>query len=174
MNEIKLKQIYQELGITDHHLKINKLSPQIQPPLDQLVVAEIDFEGKPFILEKKAAEAWFKMKTAASKEQIFLMPFSGFRSIGYQRNLIQSNLAKGRDIDEVLTNVAIPGFSEHHTGRAIDFHELGKNLLDEDFEKTESFEWLTKNAYRFNFYMSYPRDNPHGIIYEPWHWFYKN
>lgn len=169
-----LKSIYAQLGITEHHLKTNKLSVQTQPPLDQLVVAEIDFEGKPFILEKSAASAWFKMKYAAAKDQIFLMPFSGFRSIGYQRNLIQSNLHKGRDIDEILTNVAIPGFSEHHTGRAIDFHEIGKNQLEEDFEKTDSFEWLTKSANKFNFYMSYPRNNPHGIIYEPWHWFYKS
>ena len=22
----------------------------------------------------------------------------------------------------------------------------------------------------FDFVMSYPRDNPHGITYEPWHW----
>lgn len=169
-----LKSIYDELGITEVHLKHNKLPAQQQPPLDQLIVAEIDFEGKPFILEKATAKAWFEMKQAAQRDHVVLMPFSGFRSIGYQRNLIQSNLSKGRHIDEILTNVAIPGFSEHHTGRAIDFHEMGKKQLEEDFEKTDSFKWLQDNALKFKFTMSYPRNNPFGIIYEPWHWFYNS
>ena len=30
--------------------------------------------------------------------------------------------------------------------------------------------WLVANAVRFGFALSYPRDNPHGIAYEPWHW----
>ncbi|MBK7960075.1 MAG: D-alanyl-D-alanine carboxypeptidase family protein [Bdellovibrionales bacterium] len=31
--------------------------------------------------------------------------------------------------------------------------------------------WLTENASRFEFQLSYPRNNDHGIIYEPWHWY---
>ena len=53
--------------------------------------------------------------------------------------------------------------------------EVGVQLLDEppaeeSFEATDAFAWLTGNAGDFGFQMSYPRDNPHGITYEPWHW----
>jgi len=167
-----LSEIYRELGITESHLKACLLSLHSEPSLSDLKVAAIDFEGKPFVLEVNAEAAFQKMKAAALADQITLMPYSGFRSIMYQKSLIAHHLKNGRVIDEILTTIAIPGYSEHHTGHAIDFHEIGKNSLEEDFEKTESFEWLTKNAGRFHFKMSYPRDNQQGIVYEPWHWFF--
>ena len=73
---------------------------------------------------------------------------------------------------DILTHIAIPGFSEHHTGKAIDIHANGHPVLEEAFEKTEEFMWLSKNAASFGFRLSYPRANTLGIIYEPWHWFY--
>lgn len=167
-----LIDIHTELGILASHLKNCKLKLQAEPKLSDLKVAAIDFEGKPFLLETKAHKAFQRMRLAALKDKVILMPFSGFRSYLYQRNLIANHLKNGRTIDDILTAIAIPGFSEHHTGRAIDFHELGKNSLEEDFEKTASFEWLSQNAGRFHFTMSYPRDNKQGIIYEPWHWFF--
>ena len=43
---------------------------------------------------------------------------------------------------------------------------------EESFETTPAFAWLQANAGGYGFAMSYPRDNPHGIVYEPWHWRY--
>ena len=43
-------------------------------------------------------------------------------------------------------------------------------MLEEDFENTGAFDWLSRRASQFGFHLSYPRDNPHGVIYEPWHW----
>jgi D-alanyl-D-alanine carboxypeptidase len=54
----------------------------------------------------------------------------------------------------------------------VDIHADGKNVLEEEFEQTPEFLWLTQNASRFEFRMSYPRNNDQGIIYEPWHWYY--
>jgi len=42
--------------------------------------------------------------------------------------------------------------------------------LEEDFERTEAFAWLERNANRFGFRLSYPRGNRYGYLYEPWHW----
>ena len=36
----------------------------------------------------------------------------------------------------------------------------------------EAFKWLTKNAARFHFKLSFNKDNKH-IDYEPWHWRYE-
>ena len=171
MDEL-LTKIYQQLGISSKHLELNKLPIHRQPSLDLLEVVDIDFEGKPFILISSAAQNWRRMKVMAQRDNISLMPFSGFRSYLHQMNLIDRHLKNGRPIEDILTHIAIPGFSEHHSGRAIDIHTKGKNILDEEFESTEEFIWLSKNAAQFEFRLSYPRSNSFGIIYEPWHWFY--
>lgn len=167
-----LTEIHAALGITQIHLENNKLAYHEQPALHDLQVVEIDFEGKPFILTTGAAHAWKKMTAAAEQDQISLKPFSGFRSYIHQKSLIERHLKNGRPLEDILTHIAIPGFSEHHSGRAVDIHALGHPILEEEFEKTEAFAWLSQHAYRFQFRLSYPRNNVLGIIYEPWHWLY--
>jgi zinc D-Ala-D-Ala carboxypeptidase len=169
MNDF-LQSIYDELGITQDHLSQNKLAACKQAPLDELKVIEIDFEGRPFILHSTAARAWRQMQLAAQSDLIELKPFSGFRSYVYQKQLIRRKLNSGQLLASILTETAIPGFSEHHSGRAVDLYAGSNFNLNEDFERTEAFSWMTQNASRFNFTMSYPRDNVSGIIYEPWHW----
>ena len=46
--------------------------------------------------------------------------------------------------------------------------------LEECFENTTAFEWLTKSAHRYGFTLSYPRNNRHGIAYETWHGMYRS
>lgn len=167
-----LKSIHLELGISEALLAKNRLSPSEEPPLEKLEVVTIDFEGKPFILLSSCARAWRAMSTTAASERVNLQPFSGFRSYLYQKQLIKRHLNNGRPLDDILTQIAIPGFSEHHTGRAIDIYTDDHAVLEEAFEKTAAFDWLTENAARFFFRLSYPRDNSHGIIFEPWHWYY--
>ncbi len=168
----QLVEIHSKLGITNQHLEKNKLKLQRQPALTNLEIVDINFEGKPFILHSTAANAWRDMVNAAEKEQIILKPFSGFRSYVHQMNLIERHLKNGRALESILTHVAIPGFSEHHSGLAVDVHADGNAVLEEAFELTKEFNWLQQNAERFHFYLSYPRGNNQGIIYEPWHWYY--
>ncbi len=73
-------------------------------------------------------------------------------------------------IDKILTLSAPPGYSEHHTGCAIDINTPGCVATEEEFENTDAYRWLTEHAGRFGFTLSYPRDNALGFIYEPWHW----
>jgi len=167
-----LAEIHEKLGISQIHLEANKLKLNPQPDLQMLEVVDIDFEGKPFILLSSTAKSWREMVEQAKKDKITLKPFSGFRSYIHQMGLIQRRLSEGRELTKILTHIAIPGFSEHHTGRAIDIHAEGQNVLEEEFELTQEFQWLSKNAAKFQFRLSYSRDNDQGIIYEPWHWFY--
>lgn len=169
---VQLNEIYRSLGIEEKHLKMNRLSFQKQPSIDNLKIVDLDFEGKPFVLALEAATAWIKMKSAAQQENIILMPFSGFRSYLHQKGLIERHLKNGRPLENILTHIAIPGFSEHHSGRAIDIHAKDRAILEEAFEQTLEFNWLLKNASFFGFSLSYPRSNAYGIIYEPWHWLY--
>lgn len=170
--DVQLQRIHADLGITPKYLSENKLTYCQQAPLEQLEVVDIDFEGKPFILNVAAVPSWNKMCKAASADGVLIKPFSGFRSYLYQKGLIEKQMAKGRVLGDILTTLAIPGFSEHHTGRAVDLCEANKSVLDDKYELSEAYLWLTENAAHFNFQLSYPRNNKLGIIFEPWHWCY--
>jgi len=105
---------------------------------------------------------------------------SGYRSPGRQAYLVFYYLTSSSDysLKENAKWIAMPGYSEHGNpiNNAIDFtSENGINGFSDgqsakDFEALPEFDWLMKNANQFNFYLSYPRDNPYGVAFEPWHW----
>jgi D-alanyl-D-alanine carboxypeptidase len=117
-----------------------------------------------------AARALQSMQQAASGDGVEIQVVSAFRSVEYQCSIIRRKLEKGQDIEQILQVSAAPGFSEHHSGRAVDLTTPGYAVLEEEFELSEAFAWLTGRADEFRFRMSFPRGNPHGVAYEPWHW----
>lgn len=117
------------------------------------------------------AHSWRSMVAAADSDGITLLMISGFRSIEYQAELIRNKLRAGQAMADILKINAAPGFSQHHTGNAIDIATPGYKPLLEEFETSPAFAWLQANAGRFGFTLSYPRGNPAGVIYEPWHWY---
>jgi len=131
-------------------------------------------DGKPVLLAPRAAAAWKKMHAAAANDNVELLPISGFRSVDRQSRIIRRKLAAGESIASILKLVAAPGCSEHHTGRAIDLGSPGHLGLDADFAKTSAFRWLRRHGPLHGFRLSYPRRNPHGIAYEPWHWCWRH
>jgi D-alanyl-D-alanine carboxypeptidase len=144
----------------------------VQPECTNLVDTELDVFGRQPRLEAATFAAWTAMKAAAARDGIQLQLVSAFRSIAYQRDLIQRKLARGDDITAILAVNAAPGFSEHHTGRALDIGCPGYPHLETDFEHSPAFTWLTTHAVEFGFRMSFSRDNAFGVQYEPWHWCY--
>ncbi|MFZ9036153.1 MAG: M15 family metallopeptidase [Francisellaceae bacterium] len=145
-----------------------------QADSDLLVLAGTDVFGRDYYLLKKARDAFFALCSEAQKEAVFIEVVSAFRSYDYQAGLIEKKLAKGDAIDEIKKVVALPGFSEHHTGCALDLTSKEEvDVLNEEFENTAAFRWLCDNAEKFRFYLSYPRGNSDGYIYEPWHWCYR-
>lgn len=166
--QIQLQQLHNALGIPENYARACKL-PLCREPA-KLVDTELDFYQRPQKLTPKAFEAWTAMKAAATEQGLSLFLISAFRGLQYQHDLIAAKLEQGRTLEQVLTVNAAPGFSEHHTGRAIDVGTAGCDAVTLEFENTNVFQWLKENAAGFNFYLSYPRDNTYGIDYEPWHW----
>jgi D-alanyl-D-alanine carboxypeptidase len=121
-------------------------------------------------LAPDTAVAWRQMKQTAALAGVTLLLVSGFRSVRHQAEIIRRKLAAGQTIEEILKVNAAPGFSEHHTGRAIDIATPGVRPLTADFETSPAFAWLVANAGAFRFQMPYGRDNSFGFDYEPWHW----
>lgn len=144
----------------------------LQPEADQLVVARTLSDGRELRLSPETASAWAAMRDAAAAADLTLLLISGFRSVTHQRDILRRKLDAGGNLDAILSVNAAPGYSEHHTGRAIDVGTPGCPPLSELFETTGAFAWLNRHAADYGFRLSYPRGNPHGVIYEPWHWFH--
>jgi D-alanyl-D-alanine carboxypeptidase len=164
----RLAALHQELGIPADYAGRRRL--EVQPEADELVSIGRDESGRDCRLLPAAARAWRAMGARAREYDVELVALSGFRSVERQTEIIRGKLALGQKIAEVLNTMAAPGYSEHHTGRALDIGAPGDLPLEESFAETKAFSWLERYAGGFGFQMSYPRGNVHGFIYEPWHW----
>lgn len=166
----RLAALHRELGIPAGYGEARRLAPFTEAEETKLIEVALNPDGRPVRLTPEAAAAWQQMRQRAAAGSITLVPISGFRSVARQTEIIREKLAAGQPLAEILRSVAAPGFSEHHTAHAIDIGSPEHIELDEDFARTAAFRWLAEHARTFGFVMSFPRDNPHGIVYEPWHW----
>ncbi len=157
-----------DLGIDADQLRARSLIRHEEAAA--LEIAEVGSDGREYLLQPDAAHAWRQMKAAAAQDGVTMFLGSAFRSIARQTEIIQKHLASGRRIDDILGSVAAPGYSEHHTGRAVDVVSDDVPDIVEAFETTAAFAWLTEHAKTHGFVMSYPKGNPQGYVYEPWHW----
>ena len=167
----KVGDLLASLGITDELLARKRLP--FYPDAQELSVAETDTNGTHYLLIPEAAAAWRALKQAAHLDGIAVELVSAFRDIERQAQIIRDKLARGMPMETILTLSAPPGYSEHHTGRAVDINTPGCEPTEEPFEHTDAFCWLMQHAERFRFTLSYPRGNDLGFIYEPWHWCYQ-
>lgn len=159
------------LGIPADYAAQRRLQPCPQASI--LMPLGVDALGRDQFADPSAAVAWLRMQDAAADSGITLQLVSVFRSISYQAGLIRRKLDQGQPLADILRVSAAPGFSEHHGGCAFDLTTPGFEMLETVFEDSPAFAWLQSHAAAYGFVMSYPRDNPQGFIYEPWHWCYQ-
>ncbi len=164
----RVHALWDDLGIAVEMVHARRLP--LHAEAQRLQPIGLGTDGRDKMLTPGAAEAWVAMRAAAHAQGVELLLISAFRSVDFQAGLIRGKLAKGRAIEEILTVNAPPGCSEHHTGRAVDIGAVDCPPLEAEFETTAAYRWLTVNAARFDFVMSYPKDNAEGYLYEPWHW----
>lgn len=142
-----------------------------QENAQNLVEVGIYFNRREF-LNREVAEAFKQMQLAAQKEKIEIVPISGFRSIADQKKLFQRQIQR-RGSEEAASRLsAPPGFSEHHTGYALDISDSKHHETDLKvaFDSTKAYRWLKDHAAQYGFELSFPENNPQGVAYEPWHW----
>lgn len=166
-----IEPLLAEIGIDTGRYRTDSGLDPIEEPA-QLEFAGFDRYKRPLWLDYHAAKAWQRLRQAASDDGVVIDAISGFRSQHYQMGIFRRKLARGLGIRDILKVNAAPGFSEHHSGRAIDIGTIGEPAAEEHFENTPAFEWLQGSAAGFGFRLSFPRGNPHGISYEPWHWYH--
>lgn len=160
----------EELGISPELIAARGLHFCVEAA--HLDLAEIGADGREHRLAPEAAAAWRQMKDAALQSGVHLFIISAYRSVDRQIEIIRRKLDAGQKIEDILCVSAPPGFSEHHTGCAIDIGAPNTPLLECRFDQTGAFSWLRQHAGKFGFALSYPTGNPQGYQYEPWHWCY--
>ena len=165
-----IREVNRGLGIPDDYTAHHHLVPQ--PEAKDLVQVPRDVYGRKVEMVAPAAAALRKMFAAAKRDGVRLETVSGFRSMDYQTHLIRRKLKRGMSIQKALAINAVPGYSEHQTGCAVDLTAPGVPAADASFADSKAFGWLERNAARFGFHLSFPPGNQYGYEYEPWHWRY--
>lgn len=125
--------------------------------------------------------AFRTMQDSALSDGFNLVVTSAFRGIVSQEEIFERNgglpfvyyncQTYGRiSIALLPLSVMPPGFSEHHTGRALDLMGADGALLDINAPSVMG-RWVAENAHRYGFIVRYTEANSHitGVICEPWH-----
>lgn len=128
--------------------------------------------GTTIPVHKDCKKAFDLMQAKAKKEDLELEIISGFRSKKQQVEIFSKNFKDKtaptmKEMNARLKFSAPSGYSEHHTGYAIDI-----NNLEQSFGETKEGKWLAEHAHKFGFEMSFPKNNHQNLGYEPWHFRY--
>jgi zinc D-Ala-D-Ala carboxypeptidase len=166
----RIDALLAELGIPLSAFAHRQL-PLFHEPAE-LVAAPVGPEQHEYLLHPRAAEAWYALATAASQDGVRMHVVSAFRDLESQAEIIRRKQRVGVPLEHILIASAPPGYSEHHTGRALDINTPGCRATEEEFENTDAFSWLSRHAGDFGFTLSFPRGNRYGYMFEPWHWFF--
>ena len=154
----------------NHDARILGHLPYNETPKEKLVLIEPNIE-----VHIDMRDSLLEMREEAKKDGIYLVFLSGYRSINLQNDIFYSlKSIRNQEAAERARVSAPPGYSEHSTGFAIDIGDATQRETDfeTDFENTDAFRWLIKNAAKFHFKLSFNKDNKY-IDYEPWHWRYE-
>ena len=126
-------------------------------------------------IEEKAKEEFCKLKEYLETKNIFIGIRDSYRDINTQQEIYDYYLKKeGKTYCD--NYVAIPYYSEHHTGLAIDITiKYNGKFLEDDEEliclDDEKYDEIHRNLSKFGFILRYPKnkENITGYKYEPWH-----
>lgn len=140
------------------------------------------------MLDHRVLDPYSQMTLAAQADGIDLMLVSAYRSISYQEQIFNENVnnlvwqgetqeAAKKIVKETSTE---PGYSEHHTGLALDIVDQNwsnhyvDNILSEGYAETDGGKWLAAHAREYGFILRYPKDKQAitEITFEPWHYRY--
>ena len=155
--------------------KQNKLPDDWEATVE--LVESTNKYGETYKVEKKALEKFLEMREELAKEGIVIELDSVTRSVAEQQTL-WDNWTVEYGEDYVKKYVAVPGYSEHHTGLAIDIciEKDGKRINDNDemIAEKEIFAQIHTKLAKYGFILRYldGKDDITGYGYEPWHFRY--
>ena len=125
-------------------------------------------------VESTAYEAYLQLKDALEKEGIHTELDSAYRSVAAQQKIVDEFTEKYGE-DYVKKYVAVPGYSEHHTGLALDLYLIvdGKTVYENEdlVQYPEIWAKIEEKCPEYGFILRYPqgKEESTGYAYEPWH-----
>ena len=125
-------------------------------------------------VEKKAYDAYLELKADLEKEDIYVDLDSARRSVEAQQR-IMDDFTEEYGADYAAKTVAKPGYSEHHTGLALDLYLIidGKDVVlnEEMIQYPEIWAKIHSKLADYGFILRYLEDKEYitGYGYEPWH-----
>ncbi|OBX80703.1 M15 family metallopeptidase [Faucicola atlantae] len=137
---------------------------------DEARASDLESIGGRHQLTHEAAAALRQLQAAARKDGVNLPVGSAFRSVAYQQGIVNRKRAAGQSDAQIFKVSSAPGYSEHHTGYALDFEPINHS-----FGNTKAYAWLRQNAARYGWEQSFTPEavrNTHVAV-EEWHWKYK-
>lgn len=153
--------------------KANKL-PDDWTSRIELVEAK-DYEGNPVYVEKVTLDHYYALRDRILEtEGIQIELDSTYRSVEEQQE-IWDYWTEAYGLEYCEKYLSPVGFSEHHTGLAIDIclNKNGQIIRDNDemIADTEDFEKIHKHLAEFGFILRYipGKEDITGYAYEPWH-----
>ena len=161
----KLQKTDPELLIK--YSKVYFLNEHYTPEKLTLISKEYVLNDKEEYFHAKAFSYLENLLRSAASAGVELRIISAYRSFETQRDLkSQYKVTFGSGANKFS---AEQGYSEHQLGTTVDFTTQLLGAAFEKFDTITAYFWLTENAYKFGFVLSYPKGNGY-YIYEPWHW----
>ena len=167
------KNYYEDTTETDkfsYDMLVNKYNGVTKEFVPENLVEVPSEYGKNQKLNEETLKAFIKMSNDCMAETgNKLLVRSGYRDFQEQERTYNSYLKTyGKTYAE--NYVTHPGFSEHHTGLAIDIKAESSDV----FASSKESKWTYFNAYKYGFILRYTKEyeNITGIKYESWHFRY--
>ena len=159
----------------DYLILINKYHKVPKNWEDALrTVSFINPLGEEVIIEEKAYQAYLGLKENLEKEGVFIGLDGALRTLKRQEEITEEFLEK-YGADYAAKIVAKPGYSEHHSGLALDLYLIvdGKNIINNEdlVQYPKVLEKVHQKLAEYGFILRYPKHKEHitGYAYEPWH-----
>lgn len=131
--------------------KVYKISEDYEVPDLTLISSKYAYSGK--YISESIMDNITNMMNAAKEVGYSLIISAGYRSYSEQEK-IYNNIKSSSGIRYADTYAARSGHSDYQTGLAFD---LEPYKAVENYEESEEYKWILKNAYKYGFILRYPK-----------------
>lgn len=185
ITELKIRddELYEEGNITQNELgrvdvlvnKDRQIPDGYEPDMNEMRKVDVKFAFNGFhektLMIREAAFELEEMFKDANRDGHEIVAISGYRSYKTQYEIFKS---KENDVGlgETIKTIALPGYSEHQLGLAMDVSSKKVNYkLVESFGRTAEGKWLAENSYKYGYIIRYNKgkEDITGYNHEPWH-----
>ena len=171
---LQLKEETEIVKKEDLYLTLVNKTHQIPDDWTETIhlVTSDNYAGETFELEQETLAHYEALKSKMQEEGIQIELESAYRSVEKQQ-AVWDEYEQAYGEDYCRQYVAVPGYSEHHTGLALDICLVkdGAVVSSEDPSINDLFAAVHAHLAEYGFILRYPaaKETITGYSYEPWH-----